>query len=197
MDEGDVVTITGEENNFYQITSEKVNSGYVSKSLLKQKEVSSRSMTEERENEASSQVNNEVKQDLLPQENTKLKASDIAKFAKQFLGYPYKLGASSPEKGFDCSGFTRYVFGYFGFSLGQVAASQTSLGTIVERPNLQIGDLILFYDEAKSKIGHCGIFMGNGDFIHSANPQRGVVMDNLNSNSYYAERFVTARRIVE
>ena len=197
LDEGDVVTITGEENNFYQITSEKVNSGYVSKSLLKQKEVSSRSMTEERENEASSQVNNEVKQDLLPQENTKLKASDIAKFAKQFLGYPYKLGASSPEKGFDCSGFTRYVFGYFGFSLGQVAASQTSLGTIVERPNLQIGDLILFYDEAKSKIGHCGIFMGNGDFIHSANPQRGVVMDNLNSNSYYAERFVTARRIVE
>ncbi len=107
------------------------------------------------------------------------------------------FGCSTPEKGFDCSGFTRYVFGHFGFTLGQVAADQTSLGDVVERANLQIGDLILFYNDGKSKIGHCGIYMGSGDFIHSANPQRGVVTDNLNTNSYYSERFVTARRIVK
>ncbi len=107
------------------------------------------------------------------------------------------FGCSTPEKGFDCSGFTRYVFGHFGFTLGQVAADQTSLGDVVERANLQIGDLILFYNDGKSKIGHCGIYMGSGDFIHSANPQRGVVTDNLNTNSYYSERFVTARRMVK
>ena len=78
-----------------------------------------------------------------------------------------------------------------------MAASQTSLGVVVEKENLQIGDLILFYDDAKKKIGHCGIYIGGGDFIHSANPQRGVVIDNLNTNSYYAQRFVTARRIIE
>ena len=105
------------------------------------------------------------------------------------------FGASSPEKGFDCSGFTRYVFGHFGFTLGQVAASQTSLGSVVERENLQTGDLLLFYDDGKTKIGHCGIYIGGGDFIHSANAQRGVVIDNLNTNSYYSQRFVTARRI--
>lgn len=107
------------------------------------------------------------------------------------------FGCSTPEKGFDCSGFTRYVFGHFGFTLGQVAADQTSLGDVVGREGLQIGDLILFYNDGKSKIGHCGIYMGSGDFIHSANPQRGVVTDNLNTNSYYSERFVTARRIVK
>ena len=87
------------------------------------------------------------------------------------------------------------MFGHFGYSLGQVAASQTSLGTPVDRVNLQMGDLILFYDDGKTKIGHCGIYIQGGDFIHSANPQRGVVIDNLNTNSYYSQRFVTARRI--
>lgn len=82
------------------------------------------------------------------------------------------FGCSSPEKGFDCSGFTRYVFGHFGYTLGQVAANQTSVGSIVERGDLQIGDLLLFYDEGKTKIGHCGIYIGGGDFIHSANARK-------------------------
>lgn len=106
------------------------------------------------------------------------------------------FGCSTPENGFDCSGFTRYVFGHFGYTLGQVAADQTSLGAVVERENLQTGDLILFYNDEKTKIGHCGIYCEDGNFIHSANPQRGVVIDNLNTNSYYSQRFVTARRIV-
>ena len=107
------------------------------------------------------------------------------------------FGCSTPESGFDCSGFTRYVFGHFGYTLGRVAADQTSLGEVIERADLQTGDLLLFYDAGKNKIGHCGIYIGNGEFIHSANPQRGVVTDNLNTNSYYSQRFVTARRIIE
>lgn len=196
LDEDDIVTITGEEGNFYKITSDKIGSGYISKSLVKQKDVSARSTVEERDNT----INKEAKEENKPEsqeKNSAVTGNDIVGFAKQFLKYPYVLGASSPEKGFDCSGFTRYVYGHFGFSLGQVAASQTSLGAVVERENLQIGDLILFYNDGKTKIGHCGIFIGGGDFIHSANPQRGVVIDNLNSNSYYSQRFVTARRIVE
>ena len=53
------------------------------------------------------------------------------------------------------------------------------------------------FDEGKTKIGHVGIYMGNDEFIHAANSKRGVVTDNLSTNSYYNTRFVTARRIVE
>ena len=55
----------------------------------------------------------------------------------------------------------------------------------------------MFYDDAYSKIGHVGIYMGDGQFIHSANPKRGVVTDNLNSSSYYNPRYVGARRLVQ
>ena len=85
----------------------------------------------------------------------------------------------------------------FGYTLGNTASSQTNVGKEISRESLQIGDLILFYNEGKTSIGHTGIYLGNGDFIHAANPQRGVVIDNLNTNSYYNERFVSARRIVD
>ena len=197
LDEDDIVTITGEEGNFYQITSSKIGSGYISKSLVRERDITSRSATEERENTTTNEKNDMENQAVSQETSLSVTGNDVVAFAKQFLGYPYVLGASSPEKGFDCSGFTRYVFGHFGYTLGQVAASQTTLGSVVERANLQVGDLLLFYDDGKTKIGHCGIFIGGGDFIHSANPQRGVVIDNLNSNSYYSQRFVTARRIAE
>ena len=103
----------------------------------------------------------------------------------------------SPETGFDCSGFTKYVFKNFGYTLGSVAADQTSIGKEISKEELEVGDLILFYDEAKTKIGHVGIYLGADEFIHAANATRGVVIDGLSSNSYYNTRFVTARRIVE
>lgn len=196
LDEDDIVTILGEEGEFYKISSEKIGTGYISKSLVKEKDVTSRSTTEERENTVSMEQNDAVNQSLSQGTSSSITGNDIVAFAKQFLGYPYVLGCSTPENGFDCSGFTRYVFAHFGYSLGQVAANQTSLGEVVNKESLQTGDLILFYNDGKTKIGHCGIYIGGGDFIHSANPERGVVIDNLNTNSYYAQRFVTARRIV-
>lgn len=192
LDEDDVVTITGEEGEFYKITCEKIPLGYISKSLVKVKDVTSRGTLEERENTVSTEKNDALNKALT---SVSTNGSEIVEFAKQYLEYPYVLGCSTPETGFDCSGFTRYVYGHFGYKLGQVAAQQTSLGDVVERENLQTGDLLLFYDDAKTKIGHCGIYIDGGEFIHSANPKRGVVIDNLNTNTYYNQRFVTARRI--
>ncbi len=189
LDEDDVVTIIGEEGNFYKITTPKKKEGYISKTLVKEKEVTSRSSMEER-----TTPENQVAES---KEGTAASQKEVVQFAKQYLGYSYVLGCSSPETGFDCSGFTRYVFGHFGYKLGRVAADQTSLGAVVERANLQMGDLLLFYDDGKTKIGHCGIYIEGGQFIHSANPKRGVVIDNMNTNSYYSQRFVTARRIVQ
>ena len=190
LDEDDVVTIIGEEGKFYKISTDKINTGYISKTLVKEKDVTSRGTIEERAN------NEKQEAEPTPQSNSSASQNDVVAFAKQYLGYPYVLGCSSPEAGFDCSGFTRYVFAHFGYTLGRVAADQTSVGAVVERANLQAGDLILFYDNGNTKIGHCGIYIGGGNFIHSANPKRGVVTDNLNTNSYYSQRFVTARRIV-
>ena len=196
LDEDTIVTITGEEGDFYKISTSTISEGYVSKSLIREKDVTSRSTQEERENTVNLEANQSVNDSLSSATNTSTTGNDIVAFAKQYLGYPYVLGASSPEKGFDCSGFTRYVFGHFGYSLSQVAASQASNGVEVSRNDLQPGDLLLFYDDAKTKIGHVGIYIGGGDFIHSANLLRGVVIDTLHTNSYYNTRFVTARRIV-
>lgn len=186
LDEGDEVTIVAEEGDWYKITCSKISSGYVSKSLLTLagEEVSSRSMQESREEDVQL---SDISQN----------GASVVEFAKQYLGTSYVLGGKTPETGFDCSGFTRYVFKNFGFSLGTVASDQGELGTPVERSDLQPGDLILFQNEAKTKIGHTGIYIGNNEFIHAANPERGVVIDNLTTMQYYNERFVTARRLVQ
>lgn len=203
LDYNDEVTISAEEGDWYKITSQDI-SGYVNKTLinvLDEQTVSSRSLVESRNIDddtiADTTSNDNLTEALSAVENNSLNSQSVVDYAKQFLGYPYVVGGKNPNTGFDCSGFTRYVFLNFGYSLGSTAATQNNIGTEISRENLQPGDLILFYDEGKTKIGHTGIYIGNGDFIHAANPSRGVVIDNLNTSSYYNERFVIAKRIVE
>ena len=157
--------------------------------------MSSRSLIEERKlaNESNIEIN--LENDSNKQNTSNLGVS-VVEYAKNYLGYSYVVGGKTPSSGFDCSGFTKYIFSNFGINLASVASEQIQSGTEVSRENLIEGDLILFYNEAKTKIGHVGIYIGNGEFIHSANPQRGVVIDNLNTNSYYNDRYVTARRII-
>lgn len=204
LDYNDKITITAEEGEWYKFTEKEI-SGYVHKTLVTVKtdeEISSRHLIEERQEETdNTTVNtttNETVNNALQTENAvSSNGQSVVDYAKQFLGYPYVVGGKNPTTGFDCSGFTRYIYLNFGYSLGATAATQNNIGTEVSRSDLQPGDLILFYDEAKIKIGHTGVYISNGDFIHAANPKRGVVTDNLNTNSYYNERYITARRIVK
>jgi len=200
LDYNDKVTIIAEDGEWYKITSPKA-SGYVNKRLITLAEdgqkLTSRGLEESRSGEDDTIVSkeqNDVLTNTLANSNS---GNKVAEYAKQYLGYSYVVGGKTPTSGFDCSGFTRYVYLNFGYSLGSTAASQTDIGIEVTRENMQVGDLILFYNEGKTSIGHTGIYLGNGEFIHSANPQRGVVTDNLTTNSYYNERFVSARRIVQ
>lgn len=211
LPENEKVTIIGEEGDFYKITYDTDKTGYVSKRLVSFREVTSRSLTEERMDEEKSNSEllkeqvAELEQAKAPEpvvaDNTPVQASgkgsDVVNLAKQYLGYRYVLGGKTPESGFDCSGFTRYVFKQFGFSLGAVAYEQASVGRTVERSELLPGDLLLFQNEGKTRIGHTGIYIGGDQFIHAANPDRGVVIDNLSTNSYYNTRYVSARRLVE
>ena len=121
-------------------------------------------------------------------ETTSSTGSAVVAYAKQFLGYKYVYGGTTTS-GFDCSGFTQFVYKHFGVTLNRTAAAQYSNGTAVT--NLQAGDLVMF---GKSGINHVGIYIGGNTFIHAANASRGVTTDTL-ASGYYKTNYVGARRI--
>lgn len=118
--------------------------------------------------------------------------SRIVEYSKNFIGTPYVYGGSSPA-GFDCSGFTGYVYKQFGVSLPRSSASQASVGTPVSRGNLLPGDLVFF--NTYGGISHVGIYVGGDNFIHATVPGDVVKISSLNTG-YYSSRYVTARRVI-
>ena len=116
----------------------------------------------------------------------------IVAFAEQFLGTPYVWAGSSPS-GFDCSGFVSYVFKNFGYTVNRTAASMYTNGVAVDKSELQIGDAVFFASSSES-IGHVGIYIGDGQFIHASSGAGYVTINSL-SESYYARMYVGARRI--
>lgn len=118
----------------------------------------------------------------------------VAEYAKQYVGYRYVHGGTTPA-GFDCCGFTQYIFKQFGYSIYRVQYDQAKNGVAVEKANLQPGDLICFSNSRGSTfIGHVGIYIGNGKFVHAANSRRGVIISNVDGDGFY---YVCARRIVD
>jgi len=120
-------------------------------------------------------------------------ASQIINYAETFLGLPYVFGGASPTTGFDCSSFVQYSFAHFGINLPRVTWDQYNQGTAVSKANLQAGDLV-FFTTYQAGPSHVGIYMGNGMMIDDEN--RGVIFSNIN-NSYYADKFVGARRVIQ
>ena len=117
----------------------------------------------------------------------------IVDFALQYQGYPYTWGGTSPDTGFDCSGFTTYVFGHFGIELNRVACDQAANdGVLVSNSSLQPGDLLCFYSSS-NYVGHVGIYIGNGKFIHASTYTTGVIISEL--NGYYDSRGYFAKRL--
>ncbi len=114
---------------------------------------------------------------------------DAVTLAKQYLGLYYLYGGSSPRTGFDCSGLVMYVYGKLGIQLPHNAAAQYRLGLAVPRMALLPGDLVFF-----NGLGHNGIYVGNGKFIHS--PQTGdrVRIESLAASNWH-RNYVGARHI--
>lgn len=121
-------------------------------------------------------------------------ADEVIGYSKQYLGCPYVYGGAGAST-FDCSGFTMYVYKHFGINLPHTATGQSKLGIYVGRNELQKGDLIIFNDSANAGIGHVGIYIGDGSFIHASSGSGKVTITSLASD-YYARRYVTARRVL-
>lgn len=117
---------------------------------------------------------------------------DVVTLARNFIGVPYVRASSNPRVGFDCSGFTRYVYALAGVGLPRSSYEQFDLGVPVSRSSLVAGDLVFF--NTGGGVSHVGIYAGGGSFIHSSS-SRGVTITSLGA-SYWAPRYIGARRVV-
>ncbi len=116
--------------------------------------------------------------------------------AKNHKGGRYVWGGTNP-RGFDCSGYVQYLYGKHGIKLPRTALAQSKVGLPIDPNYLKQGDLVFFLTDKKRKIPvtHVGIYVGNGQFIHAASKDRGIIISPLNSGSY-ADTFVGAKRVL-
>ncbi len=125
------------------------------------------------------------------------KASQIIAYAKQYIGTPYVYGGTNLNTGVDCSGFVYCIFKNNGVTLNRSSREQYKNGTAVaSKSDLQPGDLVFFNTGGNSEISHVGMYIGNGQYIHSTDGgNRGVCISNLNEG-YSANTYVGARRVL-
>lgn len=205
------LTVIGESGDWYEVETSQGNA-YVSKSVLSETRVSVTNRgnvdrTENKENDKLEDKKSEAEDETVSTSNSStIKAEEIVSYAKEFIGVPYVYGGASPS-GFDCSGFTMYVFDHFGISMRHGAQAQAKLGEKVSADksskssllnNLEVGDLVFFLDyETMDEIGHCGIYIGDGNFIHASSGSGYCVkINSLLPGEYYNTRYCAARRVL-
>ena len=118
--------------------------------------------------------------------------NQLVNSAYQYLGIPYVFGGNTPDEGFDCSGFTKYVFSHNGINLPRLADEQYAVGQRIRRSELMPGDLV-FFTTYEPGVSHTGIYVGNNNFI-SATSSGGIRVDSLDSG-YWSPRYVGATRV--
>lgn len=132
---------------------------------------------------------------LKPEDAVSAGKEELVAAAQSLVGTPYRWGGTTTA-GFDCSGFTSYVYGSFDIPLHRAATPQLQDGIVVDSKELQPGDLVFFertYASRDTLATHVGIYAGDGLFLHAGN--RGVTLSELDE-PYYASRYLGARRIL-
>ena len=188
------LTIIGEDGKWYQVKVGNT-TGYVSKDY-----VSDTKTTTTRGNNTSRTENNtqKSKQETTSKNETTIKSTDIVAYAKKYLGYKYVYGGDGSNGTFDCSGFTMYVYKHFGIKLPHAASKQYKCGKgtqITKYSDLQVGDIVFLTDyETGVGIGHCGIYLGNDNFIHASTTCYAVEISSF--KTIYKGRFYSGLRLI-
>lgn len=121
-------------------------------------------------------------------------ATQLIDTALSLVGVPYRKGGNSPQVGFDCSGFVRYIYVQtVGLLLPRSAAEQARAATPVAREELRPGDLV-FFNTMRRAFSHVGVYLGDGKFVHAPRKGDRVKISDLNER-YWAKRYNGARRI--
>jgi cell wall-associated NlpC family hydrolase len=130
----------------------------------------------------------------IDEKNWPARAREVLVNALSLTGIRYKYGGNSPETGFDCSGFVRYVYQQASnLTLPHGARAISQLGKTIPKSELQPGDLV-FFNTLRSTFSHVGIYLGNNRFIHSPSSGGEIRVENMQS-SYWEKRFNGAQRI--
>lgn len=148
--------------------------------------------------EATKVTTQKTEKETTSKNETVIKGTDIVAYAKKYLGYKYVYGGDGSNGTFDCSGFTMYVYKHFGINIPHGANSQYKCGKgtqITKYSDLQVGDIVMLTDYETGKgIGHCGIYLGNDNFIHASTTCYAVEISSF--KTIYKGRFYAGLRLI-
>ena len=180
---GTQVGLTGEEGDWYTVSYNGA-TAYVHKGYIRLHTAEETSPAETASATSYSMESHAIK-------------TNVVNEACEHLGARYVYGGASPS-GFDCSGFTFYIYKQFGYSLPHSATSQLDYGVSVERDALQMGDLVFFRDPSitTKAASHVGIYIGGGQFVHASSSRTGYVKVSSLSESYFDGYYIGARRLI-
>lgn len=206
---GHVVEVLGEENGWYKVKDGYISAKYTVPATVvdfnapppeppapKEEPVKEEAVKEKpakKKSPAKKQPSKKNPSKGSASVSSAVSGSEVVAYAKTLLGSPYVYGGKSPS-GFDCSGFTSYVYGHFGISLNRSSGGQTANGAPVSRSELKAGDL-LFFSEG-GRISHVGIYVGGNKMIHASTSRTGVIISSL-SEPFYANTYTCARRVIK
>ena len=187
LEDGTKLTVTGSTQAFYRISCYEM-TGYIAKSQVAQGADGEYYVNCAEDSSESKFLSAYTARDALSVKSL------VRSVSMQYTGVPYVSGGTTP-RGFDCSGFTQYVFAKLGIELNRPVASQLENGVIIAKEDLQCGDLVFFQNTTGwgHFASHVGIYIGNGQMIHAGN--NGVAVVNF-EDAYYTNHFMCARRVI-
>lgn len=186
LKDGTQLTVLRQQGQFYQVDCYDMN-GYIHQNFVAFKKGQHYVNCSAYDTEATDFIERPISDSIFLQRR-------LYTLALAQVGVPYVSGGTSP-RGFDCSGFTQYIYSQLGISIPRSCDGQLGCGIIIPKENLQCGDLVLFQRTTSQRgiTTHVGIYLGDGKLIHAGG--RGITVVDLNS-SYFTQHYLCARRVI-